>query len=1000
MPSIQEFLKKKGVGKQTPQQTSQQEERSLKQTLFGQRPEDYKARAQGLFNFGKSVLQETARSGGSIGLEFTDTDRLAPGDGTLGQIQQFIFGEEPLESLSVRINKAPERTTEFLRGFGVEDQNIVNKQTAPFAILGLTALDFLPGGGKKKFFQTLSKLDNADAVKSFLKGSKFTDDVIEETAPQIAKLKKPKEIEQLLDRTVKALDAQTVKQTAPKTVPKIAKDGRVVPQKFRADKLDLSPEVQEQVVKRLDALGLSKRRVRTFGQMRKNALELGYKNVDTFLKDVKQNRITDNEVVALRDFISRKADEVVQLEEQIRRQPANSAVLSTRLSKATDNLNQSIKKLVRGGTEAGRAVVAFRIQANKTLDPGFWLAKASKLAGRNLNVDEVTAINRLIDQRNQEGLVQFVSMMRTADKAEKAVTLWKAGLLTSPTTQLANIGGNITMGVLMTASDVVSTGLDVLAAFATGKRTTTISPATVAAKTRGFVKGTKDAKKFLRTGVYSQDLLTKYDITRQVNFEHKILDTYTKTIFRALGAGDILFRQAALEESLEKSARVIAKNEGLAGVAFKRRVGKLLTRPTNEMVANAIDAAEYATFQKPNALASLIQGGKRSTTKEVRVGAELVAPFTRTPANIADAIVEFSPAGIVRAFYRYARPSTANQKALVESLGRGITGTGLIAFGAYLSQKGLLTGNPPTNPSERADFFAEGKQAHSLKVGEYWLRLDRLSPFGNLLALGADFHESGTEAEGLSRITQTSLEGLKGLVDQTFLRGIAGAIGAIYRPEREGQNFLEQTVGSFVPSIIGRTTRVIDPTLRTPEGVIEALRTRIPLLQKGVPPVRDIFGNKVITPGGRLNPIDPFQSSKVKNNPIVEEAKRIGVVVGLPSRNISGERLSNEEYSEYQRIQGKVLEAVLSQVINSQQYQSGTTQDKVDMFETVKREVRSRVNDSVFPALMIEKYNLPTNTHPQILRHLLTELNSRDEFKKKNDDERSQILLRIINQIQ
>lgn len=968
--------------------------------FFRSLPQSTARVGRGIFNFGRDVVQGIARSGGSVGLELTRTPELRANPNTRqGQIQQFIFGEEPLESIQTRIERFPQRASQF----GIPERVSRNPAFAVPTILGLTAADFIPGGGGgKNAVKAISKFTKADDVARVLRRLRVPEESIEQTAKTLAKTTDTKKInntiQKLLDKKVAQSTISNIKKSAPRTITKVNKNGDVVQQSFRGDKLDLNPSQIKGIEDRLTALGLDQRKVRSFGDMQKAAEQLGLKNVDDLVREVTNSRITDSEIIALRNTISEQSDQLIRLEQRLAREPNKARVINTQINQVNENINDAVKKLTKGGTEAGRAIAAFRVQAQKTLDPTFWFRRAEKvLDGRDFTVEMKSAILNLIDQGDKQGLANFVSMLRKSSLSEKAVTLWKAGLLTSPTTHLANILGNATMSTLMTASDVASTGLDVLASLATGKRTTTINFATIAAKARGAVEGIKGGGKFFKDGIYPDELLTKYDIPRRVNFKNKIIQGYVDGIFRSLSAEDIIFRQAAMSEALEKEAIVMAKNEGLTGAALRERVSQLLQNPTNSMVANSIDAAEYATFQSKNVLSDIVGDVKRRGGN-VSTALEILAPFTKTPTNIANTIVDFSPAGFLRALVRYARPSTRSQRDLVDRLGRSITGTGLITFGTYLAQKGILTGNAPTSPSERADFFAEGKQPHSIKVGENWLRLDRVSPLGNLLALGADFQRLSTDKEGLALTTATAAEALKGLTDQTFLKGISGGLKALTEPERSAERFAQQSLSSTVPSAIGRIARTIDPTLRVPNSVFEAFEARIPLLTEGVAPRMDIFGNEVEAPGGRLNLIDPFASSKVKDSPVIDEAKRLGLTIGLPSKTISGVKMTEHEYAAYQEVQGKVLEQALTSLITSDEYITLSNSEKEKSFARAKRQVREKINDSIFPALMIRRFDLPNDTNPQLLRHLLTELNDNDKFKNAKDEKKGQVLEAIIEQ--
>ena len=774
---------------------------------------------------------------------------------------------------------------------------------------------------------------------------------------------------------------------------------KIVPQVFREDKLDLSPEDQKAVVDRLSVLGLESRGVKTFGEMQEAAQALGL-DANSLLKEVRQSRITDAEVVALRNLVSGAADELTKLEKQIIQNPTLEATLRPKINTYQSQLDTALKKLVRGGTEAGRAVVAFRIMANKSLDPAVWLTHAKRMLGeREMTTEVQNHILNLIESGDRIGLANYVSMLRTPSLAEKAATLWKAGLLTSPTTHMANILGNTTMAVLESATNVVSTGFDVVGSLATGKRTVTVSPATIAAKIKAIPAAAKEAKDYLKTGVYSQELLSKYDLPKQIHFENKILEGYTQAVFRSLGAEDIFFRKVAMEESLETSARVIAKNEGLKGEEYVTRVRSLLQEPTNDMVMSAIDTAEYATFQSKNLLADLAGAAKsKAYTKNPWAGAffEFIAPFTKTPANVAARVASYSPLGFVRAVIRAIPPETRSQALIVKDLGRATVGSSLMAIGSYLATKGLMTGNVPTGKSERDQFFAEGKQANALRIGDNWYQLNRISPAGNLLALGAEFHRLGREKEGLSLGVSTIGAGVKGLTQMTFLKGISSTLELLNDPDANTEKFINNATGSLIPAFIGRTARTIDPTMRIPEDVLDAVQARTPLLTEKVAVRRDVFGRKVVSPSGRFALVDPFNITKAREHPVLNEATRLGLAVGLPSQTISNIKLSNEEYSLYQKAQGKLLENYLTTMIESDGYKLLNDSEKEKRFKSAIDGFREEINKSVFPALMVKRYQLPLDTNPELLLLVLREVGGEDVFKKKSTREQSRIISSLL----
>lgn len=947
-------------------------------------------------------------------------------------IKEFVapfLTQEPVDEIIkakdalVKGGMEPQRADLIARQFILEPRSIDPTTLTEDERKILAKRAFLDFGGKGLDiiglvpFGAMGRLRRVDKIKDVLKtpeGAKTFEAATK--AQDLESFLKTPEAAQLTKRGVMAEDIFRVAHQADTlTNPQIKElSSKVVKQEFRGDKLNLPANLQRNIESRLDALNLTTRKVRTFGEMMDAANELGT-TPEKLLRDVTTKRITDAEVIALRNTINNSAEQIARLEKQLLTEPENSGIILPKIQAADEIINQSLKTLVRGGTEAGRAVVSFRILANKTLDADVWLTKAQRELGpQKVITPEIrSTIFKMIEDRDVLALSRFVQSLRTPSGIEKAITAWKAGLLTSPTTQLANLGGNTLNAALMTASDLVALPLDVLTSLVTGKRTIVFSPKTVGAKIWGLKKGALKAKKFFKTGIYETDILTKYDLPREINFKNKLLDGYTKAIFRTLGAGDVLFRQAAMSEALEKQAILIAKNEGLRGAVARGRIKQLLLEPSNEMILNAIDAAEYSTFQGKNILSDMVSAGKRSlakvdpVTKKVDTGRqaalglmELVAPFVRTPTNIAARIADFSPLGLLRAFEKVTGPG-GRQKKVMEAFGKSATGTGIMWLGSYLHEKGIMTGNTPTDKSEREQFFAEGKQANALRVGDYWYQLNRVSPFGNILALGAEFNSLAKEQEGANLLAATAAAGVKGLTEQTFLKGISGGLKAITEPERSAGKFIQQGVASTVPSVIGRTARTIDPKLRVRESILDALKERLPKIREDLPELRDIFGEEVSVPGGKFNLLDPFSRKKAVNEPVLNEAKDIGVTIGLPSKNVySNISLDAGEYGAYVRVQGKLLKKALEATLESPKYQALSKKDKADEFERVIRGVRFAVREALIPALMVKKYNLPEDTQPEVLIDLLQELNQHDKFKQADEKKQEAVLKKLLDRLQ
>lgn len=921
--------------------TPKEEEPTLKFPVGeGLRPEQ-KARAeevikkpalvpkkQNPFSFAKEFLLEwPARATASILLEEQPREKIQPKT----PAERFLFGDDPIYSLSSRKKQAET---------SLADIGIEKKWTAPLSTMGvfaMTAFDIVPvWPAKRKALRV-----GGEKVAKELMERQIAKGVTREEAIINARIAKDLFIES--------------KGTAFKLKPRppVIK-GKIVKQEFNVSKLNLTPEQEKGIVDRLGALGLEERRVRTFGEMKRAAENLGT-DPRKLLREVSTNRMTDAEAVGLKNLIKDNSDYISKADELKRINPDKIADIEAGVASAEKNIDIALTKLIRGGTEAGRTIASFRIIANKTLEPEFWYLQAKRqLDLRPFTAEYKQAIDDLVAKQDRGGLANFVAGLRKAGWEEKMVTLWKAGLLTSPTTHMANLMGNTTMVVLEGAKDIPATLTDILVSLVTKKRTKVVSLGGFKEQAVGLLgTGTRRAYRFLKTGVDPEEILLKYDIPKKVVFDNAILQGYTNAIFRSLGAEDVIFRERALKGSLFEQAFASTKNEGLKGTSLKRRVQELFLSPTDEMARVAIDDASYATFQKQNILAEAAAGIK-AKGKILKTTMEFLAPFTRTPSNIAEVIFDYTPVGFLKELTLQLSRKTLNQKRFAEAFGRSITGTGIITLGYLLSSEGLMAGTRPTSSKEKAQWQLEGKQANSVFFRGKWRRLDRVSPLGNLLLIGVEFQQAAEEGkEGLELFSTTAAEGVKALTEQTFLKGVSGALKAITEPERYAAYFAESTIGSFVPSVVGRIAHIVDPTIRESEGVVERIQSRLPVLSEGLLPRRNSLGEPIQYEGGIAGGMfDPFYSRRMRDDPVVNALRKDDLSIGMPSRylTIKKERfkLTPEEYDQYLEFSGTEIKERLANWIQRGDYEKLNLDKKETKLDKIIREARTNAKNKIF----------------------------------------------------
>ncbi len=661
---------------------------------------------------------------------------------------------------------------------------------------------------------------------------------------------------------------------------------KIVEQGFRTDKF-LIPEESQQGLKNIQsALGLDTREVRSWDEVRQMAAQLG-RNPDDFMARIRDKKLlSDAEVQGLKNTIRESSQFLAKKYELIEANPSQEADILRSAELHEKLLNEATEKYIGAGTELGRAVNMYRATAESTMDPAYWFKEAVKVRnGKPLDAETITAINSLIEHGDKLGLAHFLGKIKESPMSDKAITLWKAGLLTNPKTHLANILGNTTMQALETAKNIPATIIDVLMSPVTGKRTKTLFDGKQGkAYAGGLAEGFKKGIDYVRTGIdASRSSGAKWDSRHNVHFNNAIAEGYTQTVFRLLGAEDMPFYFGSFRRSMAEQAALRVKNmkgtelsealsdlsETIGKKADRSDLVEFFTRnPSDEMTTAAINDAEKATFRSQNILTAIANGAKQgaSTNAFAKILVETVAPFTSTPANVATAIADYSPVGILTTLAKQLKGF--DQKALVEGLGRGIIGTSAIAIGAALYDQGLMSGARSRSTKDNNLNAAAGIPQYSVLVNGEWRQLNRISPLGNLLAIGAEFGRLKEDKTGLDLYSSTTASGMKQLTQQSFLFGLSSALNAVTDPEQYASSYVTNAATGLIPSIIaavalGSDKYVRDPDLKDPWALVRALQGRTPILSQKLAVKTDIFGRNVKNQQGVLGRmLDPFTSQK------------------------------------------------------------------------------------------------------------------------------------------
>lgn len=576
----------------------------------------------------------------------------------------------------------------------------------------------------------------------------------------------------------------------------------------------------------------------------------------------------------------------------------------------------------------------------------------------------------------QQDLLKSIGQLVPSSKGDKAFALYRTGLLTGFRTPGKILASHTGSSLLEQAKNAPATLADQGISLVTGKRSMSLTA-------RGNIAGAKGGTfagvdnllhgyEAPGTGGFQRDFAndTHFDTS---TWHGKIAQNYVDTVTRLHGSLYKPFYGAQHLNSLYDMALTNAKNQGLKGAEKEAFVSDFVKKATDVSIKNptpdihgdistpegaasrAIAEAQYTTFQNKTKLGDIAAGAKRGKGNPTRY----VAPFTQIPSSVAMKIVDYSPVGPVKEAIQQIHAGNFDQRALSQAIGRGVTGTGVMALGKALWDAGHVTTAYPTDPKEQAQWKLEGKQANSVLVGGKWRSLASLGPAGDAIAVGANF------AEGLKgnpktpgNLTNAGIQGGIGgeqvIAASPYLQSLQNIGQAISSPGTKAQKLTEGLAGGLIPTGVANVATATDPLQRQTNSVGNAITNKIPIAREGNLPQIDVLGNKVPRAQGAVGSlIDPFYSSSNNSSPVINELQRLddNNANSTPSplkknQTIVGQKvnLDPQQLTKLQQDTGLPIGQQFQQLMSTPEYKNADDATKQQALGDIVTGVRSQAN--------------------------------------------------------
>lgn len=623
-------------------------------------------------------------------------------------------------------------------------------------------------------------------------------------------------------------------------------------------------------------------------------------------------------------------------------------------------------------TKSGQTVWAASLLNNRTPEGVLYGArKALNTAGIEITPELETGLQSAISKiKVAKGadkemaikeLQRLVAQQIPSSFGEKAVTLWKAGLLTGLKTQTGNALSNVSSIALKKTSDPVAAAIDAGLSLFTKQRTKT---ATLRGLGGGTVEGLQKAAKFMKTGIDERSALTnKFDV-QLTNYGKSLpgraAQNYTDFVFNLMGAADRPYYYATLRNNLNDMALAQAKNQGIKGAAKSQFIKDFVAKPPQNALQTAIDAANKSIFANDTLLSNLAAGVRNRAGKFEPV-IETIMPFTKVPSAIVTRVFDYTPVGAIKTVAKQIANGKLDQRALAEGLAEATTGTGAIWLGYQLSQAGLMTGAYPSDRAEQELWKLEGKQPYSIKFGDKWYSLNYTSPFGQIMAVGNNMSDAQKQGESFGgQVSAGIAGGANAVINQSFLQGLQGGLEAVSDPKRYASTFVKQQAGSIIPTLIGDVAKSTDKFQRQVNTPIEAIQAKIPGLAQNLPAKTNVFGQPMAQKAGPLEMmVNPLRPTTIPTQTDLNtELRRLqdvgqGTLPDISKSDFFGKdtKVDKPTIQKIKTELGPQIQSAWERAIADPIYQTMTDEDRRRSLDKIKNDLTA-----VYKAQNAEKY--------------------------------------------
>ena len=542
-------------------------------------------------------------------------------------------------------------------------------------------------------------------------------------------------------------------------------------------------------------------------------------------------------------------------------------------------------------------------------------------------------------------------------------------MLTNPTTHIRNGMGNVIQFGARKIKNGIGAAIERAVIKDQSQRTKALR---VDKDLKAFARSQYDTDQNAAMGSGKYSDATTAGIEREIQSKRKMFngeDVLSRAVqgigdlnSRALDYEDVIFNRAAYVDSFAQAlqAKGVTAAEAHAG-----------TRAADVEAARAyaIEEAQRATYRNTTALSEALSKmgryqGDNQVLRAASFAADAFFPFRKTPANILTTGLDYSPVGLTKGIKEAmfdVKSGKCTAADAVDSIASGLTGTGILALGAYLAAEGLLHVRAGDDDKEEAFEKATGGQDYALQIGDKSYSLDWAVPAAMPLFAGAAIMESAQKGGGTFDAVADALLGMQDVVLETSMLSSLNDLIAnisyadspvLYIADKAASSY----AGQYIPTVGSKVASVFDDTVRksyVEKGsgqlssdvnyFLQGAAKKVPGVRNQLQPSIDLWGNEV---SNGTTPERVFQSflspgflKAQDNSPATQEIRRLAKATGESgvypaaaekSFMVNGETkyLTGEEYTKYAKTMGSTRKQIIENMLKSKGYQKLSDDDK------------------------------------------------------------------------